>query len=56
MADKDIYEKYLVLKNHIEELLEAVLWETYCFEAPTLAIDREVAIKIGRLYGFGDNE
>ena len=56
MDNKDIYEEYLTLKNHIEELLGAVLWETYCFETPTLTIDREVAIRIGRLYGFGDSE
>jgi hypothetical protein len=42
--------------DHIYELLDAILWDAYSSEDEVLEIGREVATKIGRLYGYGEEE
>ena len=44
------------MKNHIEELLDSILWDAYSSEDEVLEIGREMATKIGRLYGYGEEE
>ena len=52
----ELAEKYLIMKNHIEELLDSILWDAYSSEDEVLEIGREMATKIGRLYGYGEEE
>ena len=47
-------ERVIELHDYITELLDAILWDAYSSEDEVLEIGKEVAERIGRRYGYGE--